>query len=936
MKAENHTGLFLLGIIFLLLVYFRWFLPFPHVASDLHVTFREELLGQMSPPSTWGSEGAVGLGEFSVFSIWNWPVEFIFGLFGNLGLSHNILNQYFALGLGIVVAAWGMRFILKEYKLGYASSTVAILFYLINTYILLLIDGGQLAIALAYFFFPLSYFTLKKSIRGGIKEKIIASLTIFIVGVFDIRFVYLIGIIGGLEFISDFFLLKQSEIFQYLRGWFSAGLTIFFIFMLLNFYWILPGFFSRGVSLPEGYERPVQVFSLSFANLEHALFLLQPHWYKNVFGKITEIRVEFGLIPILVFLAPILRRKSREVGFWLLVALVGVFLVKGANPPLPGVYPWLFENIPGFSLFRDSTKFFFLVALSYSVLIGITTEELTKKFNWKLKIVNWKISLLPLFLIAYFLFLARPVWLGKMTGTFAEPVYKEEFFEVAEILRQDGDFGRVFWIPTKAPLGYSSPTHPSVEASRLVNKRPFATGVVGSYEIFNFLREAPYMGELFKVSGIDYIAYPYPDTRREELKQDNIDYYYAFLDQLSNLPWIEKQVSEPPVALLETKADAKHFYIAPNTFYIVGTDRIYNELIEIDGFDLSENALIFAEEKPNQAPQVLGNDSIKIVAYNKNQFDVLASFVSKDEFIFPAEHLDFSPDPLVEKGAAGWWKRESTDFLWIRNFMQGKYGNDFQDFDYGGGLAIAEGNKELTIQSEKLRSGDFLYARVMNSSRGGVVHFYQNEDPINGKIATNGECLDKIQIKLTGYDGIEDQLFTYDCAAFFWVNVGKLKEDGTLTIKADGDINAINALISVPEEKITNLREEIGDRIILWHQLSNVEKTELFEANDDIMIYHSRISPTHYKVEVKDLQSPATLVFSETYDSLWEIVNAKTGEHQSSYPLYSLINGFAISEDGEYDIVFSAQRHVLPGLYLSAATLIGVIGLLIYLRKRRS
>jgi len=157
-----NIGFFLVIFIFLALVYFRWLLPFPHVANDLHVTFPESLLAQVSIPFTWGGEGAVGMGEFGVFGIWNWPIKVLFGLIGYLGVSHNALNQYFALGLGIVFCVWGIRLILKEYRVANSASFLAALFYLTNTYILLLIDGGQLAIALAYFFFPNNLFCFEE------------------------------------------------------------------------------------------------------------------------------------------------------------------------------------------------------------------------------------------------------------------------------------------------------------------------------------------------------------------------------------------------------------------------------------------------------------------------------------------------------------------------------------------------------------------------------------------------------------------------------------------------------------------------------------------------------------------------------------------------------------------------------------------------------
>lgn len=948
-KGQGSKIIVLNLIISVFLVYWRWFLPFPHVANDLHVSYTRELESHLNIPFVWNGEGAVGMGESSVFSVWNWPVEALFGLLGNLGLSHNVLNQYLALGLGLLVGGYSVYLVSRYFKLGNFGRIISVVFYLVNTYVLLLVDGGQLSIALAYFWFPLAFLTVLKAVKKGFREKLLGGLAVSVLGFFDIRFVYVLFLLLLLKFLYDLILGSEEGVLELIKEWAGAAFVAGVVFAGLHAYWLYPALKVQAPTLPETYQRVSQTSFLSFAELGHGLFLQQPHWFKNVFGKVSEVKLEFLLIPILVFLAPVLvrpknnKQRAINVGFWLLTALVGIFLVKGANPPLPEVYPWLFANVPGFSLFRDPTKFFFLVALSYAVLIGITVDELSTRLRRISEKVNSELlknyvfnyKTLVFLIIAYLLLLINPVYTGRMTGTFSGPVYKEEFFEVADILREDGDFGRVFWIPTKAPLGYSSPTHPSVEASRLVQKRPFAIGTVGTYEQFNFLREAPFMGELFKVAGIDYIAYPFPDTRREVLKRDNIDYYHAFLDQLTNLPWIEESLSEPPVALLKTSQDAKRFFLSKNTIYVVGSDRIYNEIIQIPNFDLTQTSLIFGEERPNQLPEALENDDIKILAYESDRFEVIMSFVPEQYFIFPANQLDFAPNE------SGWWKREAADLINWRDFLQQKYGIDNLDFDYAGGWAVAEGNKQLTINNEQRAidneqgaGGNILIARVMESSRGGKVEFFQGEEKI-GEIDTKLEEPRETEVILTGYEEVPDQVFSYDKANVRWFEVGRLVSDVPLTVKTSGDINVVNAVAVVPEPEWQSINELIDEYGTLnWENLSEEQKAGIFAQDsrreDDVAVDYKRISPTHYKVTVEGLKEPATLAFSETYDSLWK------ANGRASYPLYSLINGFQIEGDGEYDIVYSAQRYVLPGLYISGASLLGVIILLLYLRKVRS
>ena len=523
-----------------------------------------------------------------------------------------------------------------------------------------------------------------------------------------------------------------------------------------------------------------------------------------------------------------------------------------------------------------------------------------------------------------------------MTGTFSNPIYKEQFFKIADTLKNDNNFGRIFWIPSRAPLGFASPDHPSTEALRFFFKKPFAVGNVGTYEIFNFLREAPFTGELFKISGIKYISYPYPDTRREDLKKDNIDYYYVFLDQISNLPWIESKIYDAPTPLLKVKDSKDHLFIAPHTYFIVGSDRIYWDLVKIPEFDLSKNALIFSEEKPGTSKSIDTVSNAKIILYDKNEIDLTSSLINKSKFIFPASNLNISPSTeMNDTPNSRWWKKDTTDFLWWRNFLQEKYGLNYQDFDYGGGWAIAEGNQKLIIKNDKLHEGDMLLARVMNSVKGGILQFYQNEK-LGGEIETNRECIKKDYIKLTGYGNIPDKFFEYDCAYLFWNYVGKLRKSGEITIETGGDINVINAIVGIPEGEFQLLESKIPtEKIFKWYELSESEKKNLFEVKSQPEINYQMINPAHFRVSIDGIVLPVTLAFSETYDPLWEIEEQETGKKNKSYPLYSLINGFAIEKNGEYDVYFSPQKYVLPGLVVSGVSLFSILALLIFLGRRK-
>ncbi len=1064
-------------VLFLVLVGVFWSLFIPlssRVANDFHYNFKELDRYFFNYPQTWRNTVITeGFGEYSVGTLWAWPKDFIYGIFSVLGLCPYILTSLIYTLPILIIGVFASFKLFYNKNISLEGIVASVVFFFTNTYFLLLVDGGQLNLAVTYSLLPLSYLFFKNSLANNQSIKdFYFYISILVISIFDIRILYLLIILIALDFILYSFIDIKKTSCRKLKRYFIIGLNSGIVLVGLNFYWILPSILAKHPTLPEGYSQVSQTSFLNFTTWKHALLILQPHWYLNVFGKVAPVRWEFLLIPVLAFLMPgivvinklimlinIKNQKSkikmkyqnlkikshlwsgwfglahhrRDVVFWTVVAVAGIFLTKGANPPFGEVYNFLFTNVPGFSLFRDSTKFFFLVALSYSVLIGYSVDFLSKKWkdsgqtrmtlrhaqgkllqkhSWSEYLYRFPIRLgmtkemiVPIVFIAYCLLLVSPVYTGRMTGMFLKPVYEKESFAVADIIEKDDSFSRIFFIPSRAPLGYSSPTHPSVEALRLLSKRPFAIGTVGTYEQFNYLREAPFMGELFAIAGIKYIYYPYPDTRRETLKQDNIDYYYAFLDQLTNLPWIEKRIYEPPVAVLQTKKTKDHIFLAENSYYVVGSDRIYDDLMEIPGFDLSNNALIFAEENPGVINEIDPNS--KVVLYDKNETDLMMSMVDEDKFYFPASNIEREPSENIDRaqssklkaqnynlklktednGTGKIWKRETTDFLWWRDFLQNKYGLDYQEFDFNGGWAIAEGDAIYDIPYTIYKNNETLFTRVMTSSRGGRIEFWQGEEKI-GEIDTLDEDPEKVDIKLTGYKDVPDQISTYDKAEFGWSRVGKLTINnkqktendkntlgvgGTdrkqetvnskpLTIKTFGEINVINAIVTLSdgeldelEGKVEKLKDE--NRVMVVNPPSSLDKlgstslttgvtTARQRKNDtpevgetfinqkaisnkqETGVSYKRIDPTKYEVEITGLTKPSYLIFSETFDELWEL------NGQPAKKVYSLVNGFYVEKDGKYTLYFTPQKYVWPGLVVSGMTMVGIIGFLIISKQK--
>lgn len=870
-------------LIFIFAFWIFW-LPGNRVANDYHLPHEVPIIEQILPWIFRETNVADGLGEYTGVTLWSQPLNSFFSILSVLSISPSLQTKFLG-SLVFIIGFFSLSKLLQSLGVKGIGEYLGILFYLTNSYFILLFDGGQMSLALSYAISPLIvYLFLKMAQDHKFKYKFYLALAALCISILDIRFIYLLALILFFNSIFQLVFGPSANRLKFMKELLLCGVLVTVVLIGFHAYWILPSVLIKSPQLPQTYERAAQVDFLSFSSVGHSLLLQQPHWYKNIFGQISNLKAEFIFIPILVLLAPILLRRDKVVGFWLIIAALGIFLSKGSQPPYGQIYSWLFTHIPLFSLFRDPTKFYLFISLSYSILIAITIQEIHLRKN----------KYFAYLVLIYLVWLIRPIYLGEMTGLLSRPTFEQEYSKLEDYLKGDNNYSRIFWIPTKAPLGYAGSIHPPVEAARLVQKRPFAAGVKGTYETFNFLREAPYMGELFDVAGIGYIAYPYLNPKRDNLHPDNIKYYYLFLDQLSKRPWLSK-VEDSPIPLFKVSEYQDKFFITPNIWWVVGSDSILNEATKSAELKLSKNALIFAEEHAGLSNRIDELPQAKIVLNNKTNLDLAGSFINLSNLIFPAKNLDFEPNK------SGWWKREAADLINWRDFLHTKYGIDNQDFDLGGGWAVSEGSLKLKIHNKNFIKDKVLLARVLESTKSGQLSFYQGEKII-GKINTKKEG-----------NNIR------------WFEVGKLMSNEDLTISSEGGINVINALSVLDIEQWQSYQSKIieykrNNRIVNFDD----KHTKI----SSVIIEYEQVNPTKYLVTIGNLSEPSLLIFSQNYDSLWNL------NDKSSLPVYSLLNGFKIDKDGQYTVEFKAQKFVYPGLIISGLTL-GALVLFLFKSSKR-
>ena len=162
----------ILLIILLAVVYWKWWPSGPRVATDFPNVSSPDLKIQLNIPQLWFLRGSIGFGGYSVFTLWSWLMDFTAGIFTNFGFTFEILERLMFIIPTLLVGIYSIWNLLKKLKLSQVGRFVAVFFYLSNTYILLLIDGGQLGIGLAYAWFPTAYLLFLNSIKSEFKYKI--------------------------------------------------------------------------------------------------------------------------------------------------------------------------------------------------------------------------------------------------------------------------------------------------------------------------------------------------------------------------------------------------------------------------------------------------------------------------------------------------------------------------------------------------------------------------------------------------------------------------------------------------------------------------------------------------------------------------------------------------------------------------------------------
>ncbi len=584
---KKHTWL-VLGMLFVLFAYRTWFFSDSILTySDWQFLYDQSLQGELINPSIWKSDQFGQVNIFAAFA----PLQSAMVALARFGFSFAYIERILFMALPLSMGFLGMYVLSYFYTKNSLGSVFAALFFVFNTYALIL-STGHLTLLASMYISPWILFYYEKSLHSfDAKYAVITAIFTSIACSFEIRMVYIVSIALGALTVRSL-LIRKTEIVKLIRI-----ICIFsIVLLLLNSYWLL-GLFSIE-SIAQNAILSRDLFGNQFMSVARAMTVFHPFWtnsYPAIF-TIQHIPFYFWLFPFLAFMGFYLNKGNRNYAVYFFIALVGIALTKQANPPFPALYTLLYSNLPGFRFFREASKFYSLIIISYSVLSAATIAWMSGKI--KTMVFPQNVFFVSLIFICFVvtLFQSRPL-LDQSFGTLsvAREVPKQ-YAAVTKLFTQNNQFYRTLWVPTASRWGYVSSIRPKISLFDSLNtdwkvflSTKSESEKTNTNKILSFISQ-PEFPQLLSTTGIRYVVVPLQDLDND----DNFYQYFSepaeFSKKLDSLFFLRKLSTDYDIAVYEFTDWKPLFYktkMAEKQFQSLESESLSYELVSSSNYKVT-------------------------------------------------------------------------------------------------------------------------------------------------------------------------------------------------------------------------------------------------------------------------------------------------------------------------------------------------------------
>lgn len=859
--------LFILGLIVPLFFVFRSFFSNSTLSlGDAPHFYLEEALEFLDFPSSWTERGQNFGGANS--SIWLSPILLLWGQLAKINLPHNLIIRFLFYFPSLVFSILGIILVGKEWKMNSKAIFFATLFYVFNSYYLLLVDGGQIGVSLAYGLFPLAFFSLLKTIKSSNKFLFVLSLIVnSLLCSVDPRIFMILYLLFSLYLIFSFILKEKFVNRKSILTFVLIGSAVFGI----QLYWIYPTFKNNISGLG------LEVSQLKFFSLLNSLYVFQPHWYQNVFGKISPPPFYFLLIPLLITLNLFLNKKIISFKLFILF-LIFSFLAKGEAEPLGFLYK-IGLNLPFGFAFRDSSKFFTALIFCASFMIGLSIENI---YNFSKRLI-----VLPLFYF-YLLFLISPALFGQLNFVLSGNLQINNIESINNFIKEGSAFSRSVWFSERSPYTFETKEKPSIDAKNLVDQRIFSTHNTGSSDRFNFMR-TNYYQDWFRLLGIkNLIIYGDPREIAGFKNETEILEWQDFKSFIATQSGLKESIVDSNYSVYELDEVRKPILASDYLIGVVGSDYV-----------TSPNApYVYFEDGKFDAKSLEGiaSESAYLYFNDKAEKDLTFSFLSKN-FVsgndaFRKEWSTFDTSDYLK------WKYE----LLIR-------GIETHEFDYSHGIAMStKKDEKLNFKIDIEKKGDYILGvRYLTGSENNniKISFDNNtweSEPSNSKF-------------IWFYKEV-----TLDSKAY---DLNIINNDG---------VGVFNVAAIIPLEEWQVAARTTNNFVNHFKVLTELEFNQIAKKKSYYDIDYQSLG-NGFKLNLLN-QKPMWIFQSSTYHPLWSM--KKGIEYFKPIPFYSGFNGYYIpAKAGEINLLFTGQENIRWGIYFSIIALLIIFISLFYFRDKK-
>jgi hypothetical protein len=490
----------------------------------------------------------------------------------------------------------------------------------------------------------------------------------------------------------------------------------------------------------------------------------------------------------------------QQILFFAVLGLLSVIIILFVIPPFTPVYYWLYDNLPGFGMFREVNKFFLISVLCLAFFVGLIADGL-KNYLSRAKSSLLMRKVLPVLLIS--LIISASSWqfvtgdIGGAVGTAKIPTQYQDFN--SWLSSQDGNFRIAFFPPANWATNYSwAPTlflnpyvalqaKPTVELKIEQDLTQSSNFVRWIYTTLYSNRTSDW-GKLLSLLGVKYLIVQLDaDMRsdRADLSAFSLANTLASLSSPSDLQ-LEKNFTS--VLIYENPNPIPLIYQSNGLCIVTGDRRTLLSLNTMN-FNFTQNPLVFLDDNFGPAASLVG-DANYIVFQGDPYWNMLLYFLGVNCVVKPWNFAPLSVNP-EDKWVSG-------DLMWPL------FNGDLNVA--GDGYIYTEGANTINVPIKVQNAGDY---RIVIQVYDGL----PDSQGVSFKVDSGPSFIVKPSVSTDG--------------AYKWIDLGilNLNSQSKIQISSLGGPAAISKIAVIPENAV----EEVAQNVSKALQTSLAQEVYIFD-----------------------------------------------------------------------------------------------------------